>query len=205
MTSETNYDEPKRRPGRPRKEADSGEATRTKILDVAQKLIQTRGYNGFSFRDIADDVGIRTASIHHYYPTKADLGVAVARRYRFEFGELLSDILTGKESVRDRLEAYAGLFRHVLQTDNRLCLCGALGAETVGLPDDVAAEVSVFFDESEAWLEGVFQGQGDGALELGQTYLALLEGAMMVARVQEDLSRFDSTVETFLDTLQAQA
>jgi TetR/AcrR family transcriptional repressor of nem operon len=58
----------------------------SEIMDAAERRIRTSGYNGFSFRQIAADVGVKSSSVHHHFPTKPALAAAVARRYtdRFE-------------------------------------------------------------------------------------------------------------------------
>ncbi|GCD57345.1 hypothetical protein NBRC3222_2682 [Acetobacter pasteurianus NBRC 3222] len=57
------------------------ESSREAILAAARKAAQTRGYNGLNFRELAKEVGIKPASIYYHFPSKADLGMAVARRY----------------------------------------------------------------------------------------------------------------------------
>ncbi len=176
------------------------------ILDVAQGLLQTRGYNGFSYRDIAGAVGIRTASLHYHFPGKADLGVALAARYRLRFNEALEDINARTDDARRRLECYADLFRKTLGVDSRLCLCGMLGAEIATLPDPVMAEVNGFFRDNEAWLTAIIAaGQNDGtlrsdtpAVDQARLVLAALEGAMIVARATGDAGRFDAVAGAVL-------
>jgi TetR/AcrR family transcriptional repressor of nem operon len=81
------------------------------ILDVAQRLIQTRGYNGFSYKDVVAALGIRTASIHYHFATKADLGVALASRHRRHFQEELERISGETDDPMHRLEQFTDLFR----------------------------------------------------------------------------------------------
>ena len=181
------------------------------ILDVAQGLLQTRGYNGFSYRDIAGAVGIRTASLHYHFPSKADLGVALAARYRLRFNEALEDITGQTDDARRRLERYADLFRKTLGVDGRLCLCGMLGAEIATLPDPVMAEVNGFFRDNEAWLTDIISaGQNDGtlhsdtpAVDQARLVLAALEGAMIVARATGDGGRFDAVAGAVLGQMEA--
>lgn len=181
------------------------------ILDVAQGLLQTRGYNGFSYRDIADAVGIRTASLHYHFPGKADLGVALAARYRRRFNEALEDISAQTDDARRRLERFADLFRTTLDVDGGLCLCGMLGAEIATLPGPVAAEVNGFFRDNEAWLTDVIAaGRNDGTVRSGTTavdqarlFLAALEGAMILARATGDGGRFDAVAGAVLGQMEA--
>src|SRR5438552_9052482 len=103
--------------------------TRDEILDVAQRLIQARGFSGFSYADIATKVGIRKASIHHHFPTKGALGTKLMVRYRRVFGEALARIDAADVDARARLRHYAELFADVLRDGHRMCMCGMLAAD----------------------------------------------------------------------------
>jgi TetR/AcrR family transcriptional repressor of nem operon len=110
---------------------------RIEIMDAAERRIRTAGYNGFSFRDIASDVGVKSSSIHYYFPAKEDLGVAVARRYRERFFEGLLDI-SGPPETRLRT-AYG----KAMEKDGQMCLCGVLGTASASLPAQTAAYVKL--------------------------------------------------------------
>src|SRR5215467_6012945 len=100
--------------------------TPDRILDVAERLLQVRGFNGFSYADIAAELRIRNASIHHHYPTKTDLGMQLLERYRERFGQALETIdQNGADSSR-KLRQYARLYADVVREKNRMCLCGML-------------------------------------------------------------------------------
>ncbi len=114
----------------------SDAVTSERVLDIAQRLIQTRGYNAFSFRDIASEIGIKSASIHYHYPSKTDLGVALVSRYRLAFEGELDKISARSKEAPKRLKGFVALFRNTLD-NQRLCLCGMLGAERDGLPGAV--------------------------------------------------------------------
>ena len=183
------------------------------ILDVAQDLIQTKGYNGFSYRDIAAAIGIKSASIHYHFPTKGDLGQSVTARYRDRFSQALQTVLETTEGTRPRLESYAALFRNTLVECDRLCMCGMLAGEIETIPDIVKTEVSRFFEEQEHWLSHVIE-QGITAKEIqpstnpqtwAATLLASLEGAMLVFRGFNHSESFDIVVQNLLDTLFAPA
>lgn len=178
------------------------------VLDVAQILAQTRGFNGFSFRDLAAAIGVKSASIHYHFPSKADLGVALVRRYRRRFEEAFGEAESRHGSAANRLKSFVEIFRSSLAED-RLCLCGMLGAERDSLPLEVAAEVRDFFACCEGWLTTQMkQGRQDGNLAFAGSpqvpalqLLALLEGALVVARSLEDPARFDRVTACFLRTL----
>jgi len=189
----------RRRPGRPRKSDAGGIGTRERVMDAAQGLIQGRGYTGCSIKDVAEAVGLRTATIHHHFPTKGDLGAAVARRYREAIKVRLEEIVASDDMPLTRLRGFAGIFRSVLETENRLCLCAALGAEADTLPPQVRAEVEAYFHDAEAWLIETYAGLDGGAPQAkARAFLSILEGAMMVARARRDIGWFDATVTAYL-------
>jgi TetR/AcrR family transcriptional regulator, transcriptional repressor for nem operon len=66
-----------------------------RILDVAERLVQTRGFNSFSYADIATELRITTASLHYHFPSKAELGSALITRYEGRFAEALGQIDQG--------------------------------------------------------------------------------------------------------------
>jgi TetR/AcrR family transcriptional regulator, transcriptional repressor for nem operon len=165
--------------------------TRTELLDAAAELIQVRGYNGFSFHQLAAAVGIKTASIHYHFPSKAALGQALARRYTTDFIAALGDPDAG--TLESNLKRYVGLFRSSLQK-GRMCLCGMIGAEVADVPVEVAAEARAFFDANEVWLVRLFERAGaTRGVSRGKARLLVstLEGAMLMARVREDVALFD--------------
>ncbi|HET9887886.1 MAG TPA: TetR/AcrR family transcriptional regulator [bacterium] len=185
-------------------------ATRVALLDLAQDLAQTRGFNAFSYQDLAEGVGIRTASIHHHFPTKADLGREIMARYRERFRGCLEKIESETASGRGRLEEFAELFRITLRKGNRLCLCGMLATEYATLPAPMQREVKRFYEETETWLAHVVQeGRAakhfsyDGpSAPLGRAYFAALEGAMIAARTFNDESRLSRAAQWFLSSLE---
>ena len=166
-------------------------STRDQILDCAQGLIQTRGYNGFSFRDIASDIGIKSSSIHYYYPGKTDLAVAVAAKYRLDFTAVTHQLVTSKKTTLAKLEAYADLFEATLKHDNRICLCGMLASEVNSVEPELRSAIKAFFkDQQNVLIEIISEGQSKGEIradlqtdDFAKAYLATLEGAMMLARV----------------------
>lgn len=184
--------------------------TQEKILDVAQELAQTRGYNGFSFRDIAERVGIRSPSIHHHFRSKSDLGVALVKRYRRDFEHELLKIDASKSPTPTKLRRYAQLYQGAVQR-GRMCLCGMMAAETDTLPDEVRGEVLRFFEAQQHWLSRVFKvGRTEDSLmfaggpdRVASAYLGLLEGCMMTARVQGQDRAVNAAADIFLQGLAA--
>jgi TetR/AcrR family transcriptional regulator, transcriptional repressor for nem operon len=172
--------------------------TKSRLLDAAAPLVQTRGYNGFSFHDLAETVGVRTASIHYHFPTKADLCQALVARYTRDFMAALGDPNEGTPD--DRLKQYVGLFRAALM-EGRMCLCGMIGAEVGGVPDDVGQSIRSFFSANEDWLASIYTRIGwatNAAADRARLMLAALEGALMLARAKQDIATFDGVASLIL-------
>jgi TetR/AcrR family transcriptional regulator, transcriptional repressor for nem operon len=189
---------------RPPQQADTAE----RILDVAERLVQSRGFNGFSYANVAAELGITKASLHYHFPGKAELGQALITRYANRFADALTEIDRVVPDARAKLDAYAGLYADVLRA-KRMCLCGILAAEYETLPPPMRDAVVRFFDDNEAWLTGVLaQGHSDETLSFdgsrrdqAQAIISGLEGAMLVARPYGDLARFQSAANRLLASL----
>jgi TetR/AcrR family transcriptional regulator, transcriptional repressor for nem operon len=186
--------------------------TAARILDVAERLVQVRGFNGFSYADIAAELGITRAALHYHFAGKADLGEALISRYAGRFVDALAGVDAAAGTARTRLAAYVDLYLHVLR-DEKMCLCGMLAAEYQTLPSPVQGAVVAFFDENETWLARVLQeGREEGSLQFSSSardtarlIIGTLEGAMMVARTYGDPGRFSSAAAGLLAGLAAAA
>jgi TetR/AcrR family transcriptional repressor of nem operon len=189
---------------------DTGTATR--ILDVAERLVQTRGFNGFSYADVAAELGVTKPSLHYHFASKTDLGEALIERYAERFAERLEAIDAGGGDAPAKLAAYADIYASVLH-DRRMCLCGMLAAEYETLPEPIRAAILGFFDDSEAWLADVLErGQAEGSLSLqasardeARAIVSSLEGALLVARPFGDVDRFEAAAAGLLRRLAAPA
>jgi TetR/AcrR family transcriptional repressor of nem operon len=179
--------------------------TATRILDSAERLVQGRGFNGFSYADVAAELGITKASLHYHFAGKAELGRALIERYAARFATALEQIDADGGDAPAKLDAYARIYADVLQR-KRMCLCGMLAADYDTLPKQMREAVIAFFDHNEKWLTAVFeQGQADGSLHLdgspseaAQTLVSGLEGAMLVARPYRDTKRFEAAATRLL-------
>ncbi len=165
------------------------------ILDAAEAFVQARGYNGFSFRDVATAVGVKSSSVHYHFPTKADLGATLARRYRERFLEKLGKASTSDTDGQAAIRRYVGVFRDALIHDGRMCLCGMLGAEIQSLPPTVAAEVKRMFEESVNWLAKALGQPADEAHTRALRITATVEGAMILSRTFGDPGMFDRIMD----------
>jgi TetR/AcrR family transcriptional repressor of nem operon len=185
--------------------SDEGD-TSTRILDSAEALVQIRGFNGFSYADVAGELSLTTASLHYHFPGKAELGRALIARYAQRFNAALAAIDARGGDAPGKLSAYAKLYADVLR-DRRMCLCGMLAAEYQTLPEPMRDAVIGFFDGNEAWVEAVLaQGREDGTLafagsarEAARLIVSALEGAMLVARPYGDVERFETAAGRLLE------
>jgi TetR/AcrR family transcriptional regulator, transcriptional repressor for nem operon len=191
-------------PRRQRANTDTAE----RILDSAERLVQSRGFNGFSYADVAAELGITKASLHYHFPGKAELGEALIGRYAARFAEALEDIDARGGDAPAKLAAYARIYAEVLR-DKRMCLCGMLAADYDTLAKPMRQAVVRFFDDNEAWLTAVFaQGQAEASLhpdgsagEAAQALVGGLEGALLIARPYGEVARFEAAATRLLTSL----
>nr|WP_249190409.1 TetR/AcrR family transcriptional regulator [Burkholderia sp. AU32357] len=170
-------------------------------MAAATRLAQAHGYGGLNYRDLADEVGIKAASIYHHFDSKADLGAAVARRYWEDAAAALDDMLARSHDPLDCLRRYPDTFRKALETGNRLCLCSFMAAETDDLPEVVMKEVLSFADVNVAWLSKVLSAAAVvGARESkprARAIFAAIAGAQLIARSRADLSLYDALIDNY--------
>ncbi len=178
-----------------------------RIIDCAQELVQSRGYNAFSFRDLAERVGIKSASVHYYFPAKGDLAEALVVRYRAQFGAHLGRISESSDDETTKLQAYCDLIYRSFASNNLICLCGMLATDAASLPPQAQREVRGFFEDNESWLSellahgrerGAFRFEGDVETTAASMFAAI-QGAMLSAYTFGDAGR----LRRALDWLQA--
>ena len=182
--------------------------TKERIVETATRLAQTLGFNAFSYADIAEAIGIRKASIHHHFPTKADLAAAMVGAYRTGFTGVLAAIDSDAGPYGERLRRYTGAYKASL-LDERMCLCGMLASDASTLPDPLKRQVSAFFDENVTWLASTLDlGRRTGELAFdgdpaarAKLLLAAMQGALLVARAMADEAFFDTTVNELIGGL----
>jgi len=171
------------------------------ILAAARRTAQAHGYSGLNFRDLAAEVGIKAASIYHHFPSKADLGAAVARRYWEDTAAALEAMRAETSDPVRCLGRYPEVFRTSLASDNRMCLCSFMAAEYDDLPAAVRTEVQTFADVNVAWLSRVLSAAaGVGAAQTeprARAVFAAVAGAQLMARSRSDISLFDSVIDSY--------
>lgn len=164
--------------------------TRDQLLAHAEKLIRTRGCNGFSYRDLAEHVGVKTSSIHYYFPGKDDLLYEAVEAYSARALASVRSIDTA-QPAHAQLDAYLSMMESKACGHGELCLGGMLAAEMMSLPDRVRGALQGFFRAHEAWLARVLaQGAEEGTLKFsgsaeaaGRAVFATVQGCMLVSRL----------------------
>src|ERR1700733_14609648 len=167
------------------------ESAREAILEAARRTAQAHGYGGLNFREIGAEVGIKAASIYHHFPSKADLGAAVAKRYWQDTAATLEALLATTGNPTKALQAYPGLFRRSLEEENRMCLCSFMAPACDGLPDAVMTEVAAFADVNVSWLTKMLAAasvSGSKCETKARGIFAPVAGAQRMARSRADLS-----------------
>lgn len=168
--------------------------TENRILNSAERLIQSRGYSAISYQDISNEVGIRKASIHYYFPSKADLVTAVVKRYRENVKDLREASIERRgNDVWGLLEDYVAMYLVLEAEPNMICLCGALAGEFPVLPVGAKSQVQQFFADNLDWLRiivkkgldsGQFQSRDSVGFVAGWV-ISVLQGALIVGRATD--------------------
>lgn len=180
------------------------------ILDCAQTLIMKGGYNGFSYADIAEVVGIRKASIHHHFPSKSDLVCALISRYRTDAREGFEQLEAVTSDPHEQLRLYLGYWEKCLLDGTApICICALLAGELPVLPTEIATEVRLHFEALSNFLTGILErGADSGALHLANTpsaeaeaFMATVHGGMLSARVGNDPKLFGTITAALLARL----
>lgn len=182
---------------------------KTALLNCAEDAVRVRGFDGFSYADLAISVGIRKASIHHHFPTKADLALALIERYSINFFAVLDQIAIAHRVGGERLKAYVAACRDAADNGNKLCLCIAMCTRRDGLRVDVLEKLDAFHLTVTAWLTDAFAtGKRDKSIAAvvdpeaeANACLAQMEGAQLIARAAKDVGRFDAAVVKLLGRL----
>ena len=157
------------------------------IMDAAERRMRIGGFNGFSFRDIANDVGVKSSSVHYHFPTKDTLAAAVIRRYTEDVAKIIARCF---DKEHDPVVVWTRAFRGTLHSKDRICPCAVLGAASRNLPREVAKEVEAFFTMCLDNLQS-----GGLSREKASELLATITGAMVVAKALGDLAYYDRATQ----------
>lgn len=178
---------------------------RETVMAAARATVQAHGYNALSYRELAKEVGIKSASVHYHFPTKGDLGAALARRYTEEGAAYLAELLATSNNPTWFIDRYTEIFRSALANENRMCLCGIMSAELDDLPAEVRTEVGKFAEMNVAWIAKVLAVAKPTAVkedleEHAMAVFAAIEGAQLVARGCQDIAIYDRTIRAYRTT-----
>lgn len=175
--------------------------TKRQIQDVAERLIIQGGYNAFSFRAIAEEIGIKSASVHYHFPTKANLASAILARYTLLFSEQLPNPNNEKVNASLLLNGFIDGFKAKVVDQRNMSLCTMLTADKRILPEEVSAELAAFYNVKLAWLTQVFmrleQVTEDQALILASQLLASLHGASVLVQGTNQPDFFDRALSNW--------
>lgn len=183
--------------------------TKTAILDAAERVARARGFDGFSYADLAAEVMVSKASIHHHFPSKAALSLALTKRYYDNLETACAEIDREHETGAARLAALVGRYRDALEGGQSLCLCVSFSISRESLSTETIAEMNRFRLMMIDWLGLTFRrGKADGTIRSVDDPLAeaaatlpLLEGAQLSARVAQDPQRFEAATEILVARL----
>ncbi|MBA5778524.1 TetR/AcrR family transcriptional regulator [Stappia sp. F7233] len=174
----------------------------SEILDVAEARMRAGGFDAVSFRDIAADVGIKSASVHYHFPQKVDLGEAVIKRYRERFAERLGAPDDPDESVRRRIERLCGGYRQSTVKEGKVCLACVLGGEALNLPAPLSQSVGSYFDWLLEWTDRALRTSATAAPAIpASVVIGSLQGSMILAVATHDPDVFLETERWILASL----
>jgi TetR/AcrR family transcriptional repressor of nem operon len=167
------------------------------ILDAAERHMRRGGFDAVSFRELAAETGVKSASVHYHFPQKADLGEAVVARYA---GNILANlgepVVKNDAEMKTAMQLLVATYRAALFDGDAVCLCCMLGSEAQHLPEKVAAQVALFFEKLQAWVKNVLSQKyaGAQAAKKAAFILSSLQGAMTIAIGSGDKSLFEDVV-----------
>ena len=171
------------------------------ILAAARRTAQAHGYGGLNFRALAEEVGIKAASIHYHFPSKADLGAAVVRRYWEDTAASLEAMAAETTDPLRCVGRYPELFRRSLEAGNRMCLASFMAAEHDDLPEAVKREVQAFADVHVAWLSKLLSASStasaDKCEQRARAIYAAVAGAQLMARSRSDIALYDALIDGY--------
>ncbi len=177
------------------------------ILDVAESRMRAGGFDAVSYRDIAADVGIKSASVHYHFPQKVDLGAAVISRYRDRFAAALGPADDPSDSIRDRIARLCRGYRTGAIDEGKVCLACVLGSEALNLPPSLSNAVEDYFNWLTGWTRTALYSKsadGNGKVASGiepSVVLGSLQGSMILAIATKQPELFLATERWLLDAV----
>lgn len=173
--------------------------TKTRILDLSESLTQTKGFNGFSYLDLAAGVGIKTSSIHYHFKAKADLALALVERHRKALDAAFKRLDHEIETPAERLDALVTHFKGYI-LEEKICMCGMMAAEFESISPAVRKALAHYFRDFQNWLAKQFSALGHpNPPEAALQYVSALEGSLLLARLEGDASVVDRSLDGFVN------
>lgn len=170
--------------------------TKTRILDVAEELTQLKGFNGFSYIDLANEIGVKTASVHYHYKLKADLALALVERAHEDQVAALSKLEVRFSNPEKRLTTLVEVFESYLEQE-KFCLCGMMSAEMQSVSPAVKKRLKVYFEDMRAWVAKQFKEMGfKDYKHRSFNFISALEGSLLIARLSDDPSLIRDAMKT---------
>lgn len=171
-----------------------------RLMDAAENSVRLRGYHAVSFRDLAEELGIKSSSVHYYFRQKEDLGLALVERYAERFFAALEDRVGQADASDAKIRAFAATYRDALTGSDRICLCGMLGAESCGLPPALSAAAGAFLQANIDWVAAALPKKLTPAARKRKAahIVSTLQGAMILASSLKDYGLYDSAVKDLL-------
>ncbi len=174
--------------------------TKTKILDLAESLTQERGFAGFSYLDLAETIGIKSASVHYHFKSKDDLAVALVERTHEMHVKAFQDMDSTIKSPKKRLEALIEYFQGYAK-NHKFCLCGMMAAEFYYVTPKAHKLLETYFSDFESWIEQQFKEMGHkNSKNQALSFLSALEGSLLLARLKRDPKIIKDALKVFLKT-----
>jgi len=163
--------------------------TQQNILNTAETLIQLKGFNAFSFKDIANSIGIKTSSVHYHFKTKEDLCISVIDWHVIKLTEVLEKVIEDDTlSTNDKLHKCINyIFNTTYESEFKMCLGGILASEVLALSDAVRSKIQWFFTALINFLDRVIKNGSEKLTNrFSQQLLIHIEGALLLGRLYKD-------------------
>ncbi len=171
--------------------------TKAKILDVAERLTQTKGFNGFSYLDLADAVGIKHSGVHYHFKAKSDLALALVERIHDVHLSAFAELETSLDTPEERLSAMISFFQAYIK-EEKYCLCGMMSAELQSVSPAVRQRLIAYFGDFQGWLKRQFEAMGHGDSKVrALRFISALEGSLLLARLENDPAIVSRALEGF--------
>ncbi|PXA86900.1 TetR family transcriptional regulator [Nostoc sp. 3335mG] len=174
---------------------------RESFMSAARRSVEKSGFNAMSFRDLAEEVGVKAATLHYHFPTKADLAEALVVRYREDVLKILEPL--NDLPYEDAIAGYVGLFRSFFEGSNRMCMGGMMSAEVSALSEATCQQIDRFMSAHIDWIAETLARKhprmpADKRHARAKAIFASLEGAQLITRgLGSDPAVFDGIVDAY--------